>query len=128
MIRFSNPAGVPVPGSNYSQLCEVPAGATWAVASGQVGVTPDGTLLDGSEAQMRQAWANLIAALAAAGMGPEHIVKVTSFLTDAADVPLSRTIRDEALKGARPTSTLLVVSALASPAMRFEVEATAAKA
>jgi 2-iminobutanoate/2-iminopropanoate deaminase len=54
-------------------------------------------------------------------------VKVNVLLTRASDVPASRGIRDEALQGAAPASTLLVISALAHPDLLFEVEAVAAR-
>ncbi|MFQ5381604.1 MAG: Rid family hydrolase, partial [Dehalococcoidia bacterium] len=46
------------------------SGSRIVFISGQVGVTPDGAVADGLEAQARQAFANLEAALAAAGAKP----------------------------------------------------------
>jgi enamine deaminase RidA (YjgF/YER057c/UK114 family) len=121
-----NPAGVAPPLSAYSHGVLADPGLRWLHVSGQVGSAPDGTVPDGTEAQMRQAWANALAVLAAAGMGPDDIVKVNVFLTRPEDVPLYRAVRDEALEGRRPASTLLVVAALASPRLRVEVELVAA--
>ncbi|WP_239161725.1 Rid family hydrolase [Acrocarpospora phusangensis] len=39
----------------------------------------------GPEAQVRQVYANLAAALEAAGSGLEHVVKLTVYLTDLDD-------------------------------------------
>lgn len=128
MLTRRNPEGAPAPGSRYSQSVEVPAGARWLHISGQIGVAPDGTVRKGAEAQIEQAWNNLLANLKAAGMGPEDLVKVTVFLTREEDIPVSRTIRQRALGDAAPASTLLVVAGLASPDYLFEVEAIAAKA
>jgi 2-iminobutanoate/2-iminopropanoate deaminase len=61
-------------------------------------------------------------------MGLDDVVKVNVFLTRPEDVPLYRTVRDEALEGRRPASTLLVVAALASPRLRVEIELIAASA
>jgi Putative translation initiation inhibitor, yjgF family len=91
------------------------------------GCKPDGSLEQGFEAQARRAWANLIAVLEAGGMERGDLVKVNVLLTRASDVPASRGIRDEALQGAAPASTLLVISALAHPDLLFEVEAVAAR-
>ncbi len=56
------------------------------------------------------------------------IVKTNIFLTRAIDVPASRPIREEALKGHAAASTLLIISALAHPDLLIEVELIAAKA
>jgi len=61
-------------------------------------------------------------------MGVEDLVKVNIFVTSADVVAASRAIRDAALKGAEPASTLLVIAALAHPDLVIEIEAVAAKA
>ncbi|GAB4190884.1 MAG: RidA family protein [Thalassobaculales bacterium] len=126
MLTRLNPPSVPKPASRYAQGILVPANARQLVISGQIGVTPDGKVLEGVAAQTEQAFANLFAMLAAAGMGVEDIVKVTVFLTNAADVPVYREVRDRMLTEAA-ASTLLIVAGLASPAFLVEIEATAAK-
>ena len=128
MLKLMNPPTVVKPFSRYSQAVEAPANARWLHISGQVGATPDGTILKGFEAQAAQCWQNIIAILAAAGMGVEDLVKVNIFVTGAQYVTASRTIRDAALKGAQPASTFLVVAALAHPDLVVEIEAVAAKA
>lgn len=128
MNRLFNPPEIVKPFSRYSQGALVEAPARWLHIAGQVGAGPDGKMEQGFEAQARRAWANLLAVLKAGGMGPGDLVKVNVFLTRAGDVPASRQIRDEALAGAAPASTLLVVAALALPDILFEVDAVAAKA
>jgi len=128
MLKLLNPPTVVKPFSRYSQAVEVPANCRWLHISGQVGATPDGTILEGFEAQARQVWQNISAILTAAGMGVEHLVKVNIFVTSAEYVGPSRAIRDAALKGATPASTFLVVAALAHPDLVVEIEAVAAKA
>ncbi len=127
-MRHLNPETVAPPLSRYSHAVEVPEGVRTLHVSGQVGVAPDGKLAEGAEAQLEQAWRNLLAILAAAGMGQEHIVKVTAFLTPGVDIGTYRTVRDRMLGGAAPASTLLVVAGLASPAYLCEIEAIAARA
>jgi enamine deaminase RidA (YjgF/YER057c/UK114 family) len=61
-------------------------------------------------------------------MGLQDLVKVTVFLTRPIDIPAYRHIRDQALAGARPASTLLIVAGLAHPDWLIEIEATAARA
>jgi 2-iminobutanoate/2-iminopropanoate deaminase len=128
MLKHQNPKTVAPPFSRYSHGVEAPASARWLYVSGQVGVTPEGKVLDGAEAQIEQAWRNVLSVLEAAGMGPRDLVKVTTFLLDRADLAAARAIRERLLQGAEPASTLLIVAGLASPEWRVEIEAVAAAA
>ena len=127
-MKISNPNTVLAPTAPFSHGVETPAGARWLHISGQIGVTPDGKVPADFEAQATQCWRNVKAVLAAAGMGPENLVKCTHFLTRAEDVAAYGKIRARELGEARPASTLLVISALARPGLLVEVEAIAAKA
>lgn len=126
MPKQYNPSTVAPPFSRYSHGVEAPGGARWLYISGQVGVTPDGKVADGAEAQIEQAWRNVLNVLEAAGMGPRDLVKVTTFLINRADLPTARTVRDRMLQGVAPASTLLFVAGLASPEWLVEIEAVAA--
>jgi 2-iminobutanoate/2-iminopropanoate deaminase len=126
MLKQHNPQGVTPPFSRYSHGVEASANARWLYISGQVGVTPEGTPAEGAEAQIEQAWRNVLQVLEAAGMGPHDLVKVNVFLLDRAHLEVSRDIRRRMLQGAEPASTLLFVSGLASPEWLVEIEATAA--
>ncbi|MBX6323614.1 MAG: RidA family protein [Rhodospirillaceae bacterium] len=127
MLRFIDPDTIARPFSTYSHLVEAPEGCRWLYISGQVGATPDGTILEGFEAQAQQTWSNLLAALRAGGMDVRDIVKINTFLTRRDDITASRLIREVALRGHKPASTLLVVSALAHPSLLIEIEAVAAQ-
>jgi len=120
-----NPPSIAAPLGLYSHGVVAPAGGRWLHVAGQVGVLPDGRLAEGFEAQARAAWHNLTAILAEAGMTPDHLVKVQSFLLDPADLPALGRVRAEFQRGARPASTLLVVKALARPEWLYEVDAVA---
>lgn len=98
---------------------------TWLHIAGQVGVDPDGKLADGFEAQARQTWSNLVAVLSAAGMQVTHLVKVSTFLTRQADLPLLGPVRADFIGEARPASTVLIVQALARPEWLVEIEGIA---
>ena len=128
MLSKHNPSTIAAAFSNYSLAVEAPAQARWLHVSGQVGVAPDGSLAEGPEAQMETAFRNILAILGSAGMGPHDLVKVTVFLTRSEDVGLYRGVRDRMLAGATPASTLLIISALASPDWLVEIEAIAAAA
>jgi 2-iminobutanoate/2-iminopropanoate deaminase len=59
----------------------------WLFSAGQVALDPaTGELVAGdAAAQTERALENLAGVLRAAGLGPEHVVKTTVFLTDMAD-------------------------------------------
>lgn len=104
----------------------VAEGRTLYVA-GQVARDADGTLVGPNDAatQARQVYANLGAVLAAAGAGPEHVVKVTTYLVDPADGAAATDARLAFFAGHRPPHTGLVVAALGGPEVRLEVEVIA---
>jgi enamine deaminase RidA (YjgF/YER057c/UK114 family) len=123
-VTFTNPPGVHTPGSRYSHAALLEGPGRRVVVSGQIGVRPDGSVAEG-EAQIAQAVANLGAILAAHGMGPANIVKMSVFLTDRALIAPWRAERERFLGTLAPTSTLLIVAGLADPRFVFEVEAEA---
>jgi enamine deaminase RidA (YjgF/YER057c/UK114 family) len=98
------------------------------VVSGQVPVDQQGRLVgEGDpEAQVRQVFENLSAALAAAGTDMDRVLKLTIFLTDMADLAAFRRVRDEFISMDQPpASSLVQVAGLVNPAFRVEVEALA---
>lgn len=126
--RIHNPAAVAPPVGSYSHAIETPPGARWLTISGQIGIGADGKVKPTAAEQAEQIWKNILAILAAAGMGPEDLVKVTTYLTRKEDIADSRAARAKALGNFRPASTLVVISALAAPEYLIEIEASAAKA
>jgi 2-iminobutanoate/2-iminopropanoate deaminase len=113
---------------SYSQGVVVRDEKRTLYISGQIGVDGEGAVDPDFSAQARQAWKNLVAVLAGAGMNVKDIVKVTAFLTDRADYAAYAKVRAEFLGDHKPASTLLVVSALALSEWKVEVEAVAARA
>lgn len=120
-----NPPTVATPVGAYSHAVMAPADGVWLHISGQVGILPDGTVAAGFSEQARAAWSNLMAILVAANMDVGCLVKVTTFLTDAGDLPDLVKVRSAFLADTRPASTLLVVKALARPEWSIEIEAVA---
>lgn len=104
----------------------VASGRTLYVA-GQVARDASGALVgpNDAEAQARQVYANLGAVLAAAGAGPEHVVKVTTYLVDGRDGAAASAARLAFFGDHRPPHTGLVVAALGGPEVRLEVEVIA---
>jgi len=126
MEYYVRPDGMP-PVSGYSHA--VAFQGRLVAVSGQVPLDADGRLVGRGdpEAQARQVFANLEAALAAAGATMDHVVKLTVFLTDMADLAAFRKARDEFIRAdTPPASSLVRVSGLVNPEFRIEVEALAA--
>ncbi len=120
--QFHVPTGVAPPlGNGYSHAVSV-AGVIYA--AGQIGMDPSGKIVDGFEAQAHSAFENMKIVLAAAGAELSHIVKVTVLLVELSDLPTYRGVRENYIPH-RPASTLMVVKSLATPELRFEVEAIA---
>ena len=117
-----------VPGSPfYSQGIAVRDAGGLLFVSGQVGMTAQGEVLDGVEAQAAQAVANLNAVLDEAGMTSADLAKLTIYLTDPADVEPFMGAVGGTLPDPPPATTLLIVNGLASPELRVEIEAVAAR-
>lgn len=125
MIERLNPGTVPQPASAYVQAVAHSANARRLVISGQIGMTANGKLLDGMEAQLRQCWANLFAVMKAAGFEKRHLVKSVIYVTAPGVIGLSRKLRDEAMGGHTSASTYVQVAGLASPEILCEVEGEA---
>lgn len=130
MPRFLNPGTMPKPASNYVQAVEMTTPGRRLVISGQIGVTPDGNMLEGYRAQARQAWQNVFAALAAADMRIADmriadIVAIRVYDVAPGDVAAYRQIRDACLEGHAPASTYVVVAGLAHPDLLTEIEVEA---
>jgi 2-iminobutanoate/2-iminopropanoate deaminase len=102
------------------------AGETLYVA-GQVARDASGDLVAPGDAagQARQVYVNLARVLEAAGVGPEHVVKVTTYLVDGADGAAVTAERLRFFGDHRPPHTGLVVAALGGPEVRLEVEVVA---
>jgi enamine deaminase RidA (YjgF/YER057c/UK114 family) len=115
------------PGAMYSQAVRVRAGETLYI-SGQVARDEAGKLVGEGDvvAQYRQVWNNIGFALAAAGLRHEHLVKTTTYVVGEANIPPIRALRKELAPAKAPTSTMIVVPALAIPGALVEIEAVAA--
>jgi len=111
----------------YSDGVAVPADAKLVFVSGTPGMLPDGSYPDGITAQAEQAWKNVLAILAQAGMGVKDLVKVTHYLVRQEDIKDYVVVRARYLGDARPASMLLVVPGLVKPEILVEIEACAAR-
>ncbi|GAB2812110.1 RidA family protein [Actinocorallia aurea] len=98
-------------------------GVLWL--SGHVAQHPDGTFNTGSfEEQTDAVFAALTRTLDAHGMGLHDLVRVECFLTDPADFPAWNAAFAAAFPDDPPARTTLV-TALALPGLRIEIQAVA---
>jgi len=126
MEHYQRPHGLP-PVNGYSHA--IAFSGRMIVISGQVPLDEDGEIVgrDDPRSQIEQVFKNLTLALAAAGAGMEHVVKLTVYLTDLADLDFFRSVRDEYISLANPPASSLVrVSGLVNPAFKVEIDALAA--
>ena len=75
--------------------------------------------------QTRNCFKTIEAALKDGGFAMADIVRATYYVTDARDVDAHFAVCGEVLGDIRPAATLLVVTALARPEMKIEIEVTA---
>ena len=125
-ITRHNPASVHAPSSGYSMGLEISQHRRLLFVSGQVPEKPDGSVPEGFEAQCEQAWRNIIAVLTAAGLGVEHLIKITTFLTDRNQVVANRAIRRKMLAEHEPASTVMIAQTVDGKWL-LEIEAIAAE-
>jgi reactive intermediate/imine deaminase len=125
-LVFKNPEGLSKP-TGYTHVVEAHAGRTIYI-SGQVSLNSMGELVGAGdfEAQCLQVFENLKTALLAAGAGFNSVVKLTFFLTDMANMPVAREVRNRYLNAEHPpASSAVEVKGLVSKDWLIEVEAIA---
>lgn len=112
---------------NFTQAWKVEGAGTLLFISGQSSISAEGAVMhpDDFQAQVRLTFENLQTVLEKAGLGFDSVMKLTTYLTDMADLEAYSTIQAEFLNGRKPAQTVVQVSALALPGMRVEVEALA---
>jgi enamine deaminase RidA (YjgF/YER057c/UK114 family) len=126
-----NPAGLHDPAPfGYSHTATIPAGSELVLVSGQYGSGTDGAVVspDFSE-QVRRAFHNLGAALAAHGLDLTHVVQLRTYVVglDGAKLGAIAQAVQAGCGATPPTQTVLGVAGLAMPDILVEVEAVAAR-
>ena len=123
-VRIKSPKVAEPPPNSWSQALRV---GDHVYIAGQVGVNSKGKPVGRGDAlaQARQVFRNIQALVKQAGGSMEDLVKITVYLTDIRYAEGVRQARSEFIKGVPPTSTLLVVTALASPDFLVEIESVA---
>ena len=108
----------------FAQGMIAPAGPTLYVG-GQNGIDGAGALLDGLGPQTEQALRNVLAVLAHAGTGPEHVAKLTIYLAAGVD-PGDAYAATAAVWGGRRTAVTVLAVTPAREGALVEIEAVAA--
>src|SRR5439155_711658 len=80
-VRHSNPPGMTQPAA-YSQVVEINGPHRLIFVAGQTGVDASGKAAQGFRAQAVQAFTNIKTALASVGGSMDHVVRLTTYLTD----------------------------------------------
>ena len=126
--RFQNPPTMP-PTRGYTHVVETKSPSRTIYIAGQLGMTADGKFAGAAgdyRAQAVQCFENLKLALAAAGANFEHVVKVTAFFVDIANIQTYLEVRNRYVNTkAPPASTTIQISKLARDGALYEVEAIA---
>jgi reactive intermediate/imine deaminase len=117
--------GLPEPISHYTDAVRVD-GLLFISGCGPFSATGELMGADDVAVQTRQTLENIGKILAAAGASFADVASVTVYLTDINDRPKINPVRQEFFGSSRPASTLVEVSALASPEMKVEIQAVAA--
>ena len=126
-FRHINTDGVFDPSSIYTHVVIPPPGRLVFLA-GQWGANADGALVSGGFGeQVAQSFANVQIHLAALGIGPAHVVKVTHYVVD---LDQEKRAAIHGVAGTiwpvdKPAATLLGVSRLARDEMLYEVDVQA---
>jgi enamine deaminase RidA (YjgF/YER057c/UK114 family) len=128
LMRTLQPAGWSKP-RGFSHGVELDGPGRWIVLAGQTGGDEKGDYQPDLAAQAGTALRRIVTLLAEAGAGPEHIVRLTWYLTsraeyEAAGAGIGAAWR-ETLGRNFPPSTLLYIAGLVDARAKVEIEVTA---
>ena len=111
----------------YSQGIKVTGAQTILFLAGQVSYEKDGTTKHKGDfkAQARECFECIKRLVEAAGGTVKNVVKLNTYILDVGNRPAYREARKEVLGDHEPASTMVQISALASPDFMIEIEAIA---
>jgi 2-iminobutanoate/2-iminopropanoate deaminase len=117
--------GVYAPTADYVHALELRDHGRLLFVAGTMGLDEAGAPPTTLKEQLELLWDNIRAILTSAGMTADNIVRVTSYLRDAADAEANGAARVAAL-GGRAVPTTAIVAQTLSEAWLVEVEVIAA--
>lgn len=131
-IKILNPESLGKPLGQYSHITRVKASEFLFIA-GQVATDKNGNPVGGNdfEAQCRQVFANIEAALKSQGAGFANIVEFTTYLVHSQDIARFMSFRSHEFPrmfagGQYPPNTLLIIDRLVREELLIEVQTVAA--
>ncbi len=119
--------GIAPAAATYALAMMIPAGSNVVHTAGIVPTKPDGDVALDLSDQATEVWKTISALLTEASMLVSDIVSYTTYVVDGGDLTVVMAARDQALKGHRAASTLIVVPRLARPEWLVEISVVAAK-
>ena len=132
-INITNPEGLGKPLGQYCQIARVKNASEWLFIAGQVATDLGGNIVgaDDFDAQCRQVFNNIEAALKSAGADWGNIVQFTTYLVHSQDIAKFMVFRKREFPkmfpgGKYPPNTLLMVDRLVGEPFLVEVQPIAA--
>ncbi len=119
--RSAGPAG-----RSFSGSLRVKGAGTWVYIAGKMGTDGSGSLVPGGmRAQARAALDNVLASVAEAGGGSEHVVKLTAYLTSLDQYETYNDVRGEVFGSTLPASTAIGIADLILDGAVIEIDGVA---
>lgn len=127
MLKHRTPDTIRRPFANYSHGVEVPANARLLFCSGQLAVSPEDEIPEGTLEQAHLCFDNIGAVLRSAGMDFGDVVRINAFVTGREHMAPYMAARDARFDAPPPASTLMIVMGFTREEFTVEIEAIAAK-
>ncbi len=122
-----NPENIHPPVAPYVHQIEVTGPHRWLTLSGQIGMMADGTIPEDAAVQLNVALENIKKNLESANMEVQDLTKIVFYLVGEMDASQRQQIINNFFGGHLPCTTLIYVVALATPALKVEIDAWACK-
>ncbi len=122
--RSINAPDAPEASGGYVQAIETVGAQRVLYVSGQIPVTPEGTVPESFRDQALQAWCNIEAQLRAGGMSLQNIVKHTTYLSNRRYRQANSEVRQQVL-GDHEAALTVVICDIYDEAWLLEVEVIA---
>jgi len=119
--REAGPAG-----RSFSSSLRLKGTGTWVYISGKMGTDESGALVAGGlRGQAKAALDQVVASVANAGGKPEHVLKLTAYLTSLDEYDIYNEVRGEVFGSALPASTAVGVADLILDGAVIEIDGVA---
>lgn len=126
-VKRWNPQGLSQP-KGYSQVVTIKGDRKEIRLGGKAGLDANNKIPDSLADQVKLTFDNITLALKDAGAEPKDVVEIQVFIVDLANIdpkPVYDAITNYFPTGHKPVSMVIGVSALAIPALKFEINVVA---